>query len=132
MTTNSAGSAAAAPHPARPSHWPDFSRATILDGKIAGYALKMDHPKGGGKARVIKSATGLGPEDADNVKQQIWAKANQTGPNTKGRNRWGQVWAVDIDLEGPKGSVRVRTGWMTEDNGVTRLTTVSFPPKGRQ
>jgi hypothetical protein len=133
------GSESPAPHdspPDRPNPHsdtpgpPDFTDPTVAPEKIAGYALNPDHPVGRNKYRVIHAATGLGPEDAAAVEQQI-REGVRTGAPTIGKaDQHGQRWAVDLPLTGPAGSIIVRTAWIL-DPGATRprLTTISFPPK---
>ena len=113
------------------SHTPDppsFEDPEIDSGKISGYALNPDHPVGKNKYRVIHSMTGLGPEDADLVEQQI-RDGVRTGTPIVGRaDEYGQRWNVDVPLTGPSGSLVVRTAWIV-DVGETkaRLVTISFP-----
>jgi hypothetical protein len=109
---------------------PDFTDPTVAPEKIGGYALSPDHPVGRNKYRVIHAATGLGPDDAAAVEQQI-REGVRTGAPTIGKaDQHGQRWAFDLPLTGPTGSIIVRTAWIL-DPGATRprLTTISFPPK---
>jgi hypothetical protein len=43
---------------------PGGESAVIPPGKLAGYALNLDHETGRNKARVFRAALGLGPEHA--------------------------------------------------------------------
>jgi hypothetical protein len=111
-------------------HPPDFDDATIDSRKITDYAMNPEHPMGRHKYRVINSATGLGPQDADIAQQQI-AEGVRAGTPIAGRaDEFGQRWNVDVQLVGPTGTITVRTAWIVEPgSSVPRMTTISFPPK---
>ncbi|WP_308042394.1 WXG100 family type VII secretion target [Micromonospora sp. PLK6-60] len=116
------------PPPRNPDH-PDFSNAEIDARKITAYAMNPEHPVGRNKYRVINAATGLGPEDAATVEQQIREGVRHAAPLLGKADEYGQRWSVDVPLTGPSGSIIVRTAWMVEEAGSTpRLVTISFPP----
>lgn len=107
---------------------PDFEDPKFDDRKLTEYALNPDHPVGGNKARVIKSATGLGPDDAAAVKQQILDQVKQGEPIPGKIDEHGTRWGKDVTLTGPNGTITVRTAWIVDaKTGETRLVTVSFP-----
>jgi hypothetical protein len=116
------------PEPTTPPARPDFESPEFDDRKLTDYALNPDHPVGKNKARVIQSATGLGREDAQNVKQQILDQVGD-GPPTEGkRDQHGDRWNKDVTVTGPNGSIVVRTAWIVDaSTGKTRLVTLSFP-----
>lgn len=111
---------------------PDLARAEFDDRKLTKYALNPEHPVGGNKARVIKSRTGLGLDDAAEVKRQILEKAPTAEPIMGDTDEHGTRWKVDVDLTGPDGTMKVRTAWIADAAGKTRLVTISFPPKGER
>ncbi|WP_244200615.1 WXG100 family type VII secretion target [Micromonospora arborensis] len=109
---------------------PDFSKAEIDSRKITAYAMNPDHPVGKNKYRVINSVTGLGPDDADVIMQQIREGVLAGKPLLGKADEFGQRWSVDLPLTGPGGTITVRTAWILE-NGTSspRMVTISFPPK---
>ncbi|MEV1320405.1 WXG100 family type VII secretion target [Micromonospora arborensis] len=109
---------------------PDFTNAEIDSRKITAYAMNPDHPVGKNKYRVINSVTGLGPDDADVIMQQIREGVVAGEPFLGKADEFGQRWSVDLPLTGPGGTVTVRTAWIME-NGASapRMVTISFPPK---
>ncbi|MFY1615877.1 DUF6883 domain-containing protein [Micromonospora sp. WMMD736] len=115
--------------PGDPSR-PDFSKAEIDSRKITAYAMNPEHPVGKNKYRVINSATGLGPDDADVIIQQIREGILASKPLPGKADDFGQRWSVDLPLTGPDGTITVRTAWILE-NGASapRMVTISFPPK---
>ncbi|HEY8454838.1 MAG TPA: hypothetical protein VIL34_04550 [Actinopolymorphaceae bacterium] len=113
--------------PPRKPGEPDFDNAEFDDRKLTEYALNPNHPKGKHKYRVINSATGLGPDDAQDVKRQILEKVKD-GELVKGKvDQYGTRWNVDVPITGPKGTITVRTAWIVDSNGKTRLVTISLP-----
>jgi hypothetical protein len=132
-----AGGGAGVPTPAAPSpgprrSGPNLARPEFDDRKLTEYALNPKHPVGGGKARVIKSRTGLGLDDAAEVKRQILEKAPAAVPVLGHTDDHGTRWKVDVELTGPDGTMKVRTAWIADAAGKTRLVTISFPPKGER
>jgi hypothetical protein len=116
------------PHGPRDPDVPDFSNPDIDPRKITDYAMNPDHPVGGNKYRVINSATGLDAHDAALIEQQI-REGVRDGPPIPGRSdQYGQRWAVDVPLTGPRGTIIVRTAWILDVGSTTpRLVTISFP-----
>ncbi|MDG9674585.1 WXG100 family type VII secretion target [Micromonospora sp. DH14] len=115
--------------PGDPSR-PDFTKAEIDARKITAYAMNPDHPVGRNKYRVINSATGLGPEDADAIMRQIREGVVAGTPLLGKADEFGQRWNVDLPLTGPSGTVIVRTAWILENGSSSpRMVTISFPPK---
>ncbi|MDG4810585.1 WXG100 family type VII secretion target [Micromonospora sp. WMMD1120] len=109
---------------------PDFTDAEIDPRKITTYAMNPDHPVGKNKYRVINSATGLGPEDADMIMQQIREGVLAGSPVLGKADQFGERWSVDLPLTGPSGVITVRTAWILEDGApAPRMVTISFPPK---
>ncbi|MET8234611.1 DUF6883 domain-containing protein [Micromonospora sp. NPDC005298] len=109
---------------------PDFTEAEIDQRKITAYAMNPDHPVGRNKYRVINSATGLGPDDADVIVQQIREGVRAGTPLPGKTDEFGERLSVDLPLTGPGGTITVRTAWILE-NGASapRMVTISFPPK---
>lgn len=121
------GSSLQVPRPAAPRL--DLSDPAFDERKLTGYALNPDHPVGGNKAKVIESRTGFGLADAAEVKRQILAKASECEAVPGKTDKHGTRWHVDVPLTGPRGTMTIRTGWITDSQGA-RLVTISFPPKG--
>jgi hypothetical protein len=107
---------------------PSFQDPGIDPEKITGYAMNPEHPVGRNKYRVINSTTGLGPEDAASVEQQIRDGVRAGVPIAGRADEYGQRWNVDVPLTGPSGSMVVRTAWIVDAGETTpRLVTISFP-----
>lgn len=111
---------------------PNFGDAEIDSTKITGYAMNPEHPVGRNKYRVIHSATGLEAGDAAGIEQQIRDGVRAGVPIKGEADQYGQRWAVDVPLAGPRGSITVRTAWILDAGSTTpRLVTISFPKEGK-
>lgn len=118
------------PQVPRDPNAPDFGNPDIDSRKITAYAMNPEHPVGKNKYRVINAATGLGPDDAARIEQQIRDGVRQGSPLPGKADQYGQRWSVDVPLTGPAGTIMVRTAWLLEEGSSTpRLVTISFPPK---
>ncbi|MFI7025976.1 WXG100 family type VII secretion target [Micromonospora sp. NPDC049900] len=114
----------------RDLHQPDFRSPDIDPKKITAYAMNPDHPVGKNKYRVINSATGLGPDDAESILQQVRDGVRASSPLRGKSDQFGERWSVDLPLSGPEGTIIVRTAWILESGTSTpRMVTISFPPK---
>nr|WP_258544712.1 DUF6883 domain-containing protein [Micromonospora provocatoris] len=109
---------------------PDFRNPEIDTRKITSYAMNPEHPVGKNKYRVINAATGLGPDDAATIEQQIREGVHIGTPIAGKADQYGRRWSVDLPLTGPSGTILVRTAWILDaDASAPRLVTISFPPK---
>jgi hypothetical protein len=116
--------------PDGPRGAPDFSTPELDDRKITDYAMNPNHPVGKNKYRVINSATGLGPDDAQEIRRQIIEGVHDGTPIRGKVDEYGQRWSVDVPLTGPHGTMIVRTAWILDSGSTTpRMVTISFPPE---
>lgn len=100
-------------------------RVVIDQAKLTEYALNPNHPVGGNKAQVFRSALGYDQTNAEALAAQLRAGVAQT-PATPGvADAYGQRFTVDIPVTGPNGNtVLVRTGFIYDPGStVPRLTT---------
>lgn len=100
---------------------PNYQNAVIDERKLLDYALNVEHPVGGNKARRIRAALGY---DASNASEIIAAIRAAIITNTAiecTEIQWGRVFTVDFPLTGVSGEVIVRTSWIIE-NDVPRMT----------
>src|SRR3954470_20382831 len=100
-------------------------KAIIEDRKIRDYVLDMNHAAGSNKARVIQAATGLTRVDFSDLINQI-----KRGILTNEAERiepipYGERFRVVMTISGPKGTLRIRTGWIYRTGeDVPRLATL--------
>jgi SPP1 gp7 family putative phage head morphogenesis protein len=129
------------------SHWEQQNKLIIrhMDGdtlpganepiipreKLAGYVLNADHPTGGHKARVLKSALGFDESTAGQFEKQLLQKLPETAAiRDKDLSAgFGEKFTAYVPMTGPNGrTVDVKTVWMYDrkkrkQSGTPRLVT---------
>jgi hypothetical protein len=88
---------------------PNFERAIIDLGKLAGYALNPGHPEGRHKARVFLSALGVAAADAAWLADAILARLGQSEAILQSTTRWGDLYRVDMEIVRGHRCAKVRT-----------------------
>jgi filamentous hemagglutinin len=87
-------------------------RAIIDERKVRDYVLNMDDPVGRNKARVIRAATGLTRVDYPDLVEQIRQAVLTGEAESIEPIAYGERFRVTMTVSGPKGTLRVRTGWI--------------------
>jgi hypothetical protein len=103
------------------------TRLIIDSRKLTDYALNPDNPKGKDKAFLFESHLGFSRDNYQKLLEQILNKAPEIEAIPLEKDRHGQRYQVDINIEGiNKGqSEIVRTGWLLElDINTARLVTL--------
>ena len=105
---------------------PNVEQAIINPLKLTEYALNLNHPVGGNKARVFESALGYNQSNANDLMEQIYEKLPGSKATLGKLDKYGQRYTVDIPITGPNGNtVIVRTGWIIKTGSdVPELTTI--------
>ena len=91
---------------------PNASRAFIDQRKLAEYCLDPDHVRGKHKARVFRSALGLGPGDAEKLEDFIRAAAVREDAAPEDADEYGQLFIQEGELTLSGASARVRIVWI--------------------
>jgi filamentous hemagglutinin len=100
-------------------------KAIIDERKIRDYVLNMSNPEGRHKARVIRAATGLTRLNYNNLIEQIRQAILVSEAEPIEPIPYGERFRVVITISGPKGMMRIRTGWIYRiGEDVPRLTTL--------
>lgn len=95
-----------------------------VDKKVNGYFLNPQHGAGVHKARVFKSVLGYGAENYQGLIDQIREGVRQQRATPGKADKYGETFAVDIPVMGPKGTATVRTGWIYDPGSeIPRLLT---------
>lgn len=103
---------------------PNFEQSIIDTAKLRGYCLNSSHPEGRHKARVFFSALGIGPADADWLRDAILAAIRETEVSSTEQTPYGTRIDVDVVLERAGRSATVRTGWIVrKSDSIPRLAT---------
>ncbi len=92
--------------------------------KLVDYCLNPRHEEGRHKARVFASALGIGPEDADWLRQAILMAIAGAKTAVETVTPYGMRYVIDVQIERQGKVARVRTAWMVRTGEKTaRLTT---------
>lgn len=101
------------------------NRAVIDPRKLTEYALNLEHPVGGNKARVFDSALGFNKSNADDLMAQLQRGVMESTPIPNKIDQFGARFTVDIPVTGPTGSGVVRSGWIYKTgSNIPELTTI--------
>ena len=92
------------------SRLPNSDRAAVDLAKIRDYCLNPRHEDGKHKARVFRSALGLGQQDAAWLRGRRLEAATTHDTTFVGQNRFGALYVVDFSLQTAAGSAMVRSG----------------------
>ena len=91
---------------------PGGERAVVDPVKLRGYCLNPAHPRGRHKARVFAEQLGLTAARIEPLRKALLAAARD-GEAIKGEeDGYGQRFVVDFRMNGPKGSVTIRSAWI--------------------
>jgi filamentous hemagglutinin len=71
--------------------------------------IASEHPVGGNKARVLKSALGLTQEHADELRLHILDNLGHWEATEKATDQYGTRYEVEFNYTGPNGRVSVLT-----------------------
>ncbi len=94
---------------------PNGDRATVDIAKLTDYILSVKHEEGQHKARTIRAALGIGPENAD-VLQRILLAHARDGEAQLGRgDQHGQRYVVDVIMPGRTPAVVLRSAWIVDE-----------------
>ncbi|HVN90883.1 MAG TPA: hypothetical protein VMT61_13795 [Candidatus Binataceae bacterium] len=103
---------------------PNGEKAVVEIAKLRDYCLSVTHPEGRHKARVFRSALGMGPADSAMLQERLQAAARDQEALAGEIDRFGQRYVIDFALEGHSGRrALVRSAWIVQvDNDSPRLT----------
>ncbi len=85
--------------------------AFVLDAKLKDYVLSPTHRVGANKARVFKSALGIGADQSDVLKQALLEAARSELPNFMREDAYGKHYAIVFELYYGEKSAFVRSLW---------------------
>lgn len=91
---------------------PEPDRAHVDLRKLADYALDPEHPRGKHKAKVFASVLGLGPADAEWLRDEILKGVQIAEAKPGASDEHGMRYVVDLPITTASGSAVVRTAWI--------------------
>ena len=100
-------------------------------GKLDGYALDLNHPKGGSHARVLRQAFGLQDGDGSYLEREIRQNLRKSSITAKETNEHGRIYNAVVPITGRNGhKEEIEVGFIVDfpdnrfDGNNARLTTV--------
>ncbi|HTV69219.1 MAG TPA: hypothetical protein VMF90_11845 [Rhizobiaceae bacterium] len=103
---------------------PFWERAQLDLAKLREYCLSPDHPEGRHKARVFRSALGIGREDSSWLREQILQQVATTEAILVRTDHFGARYNVDLTLRRLQQEVVIRTSWIVAaDSEIPRFVT---------
>ena len=113
---------------------PRATEADVSVDKLRDYAFNADHPLGKHKARVFRSALGIGQDDWPYLRDQILGRvADAAVTAIRPKPPHGLEYEVRMPIEGLNGETHpIITGWLVVEEGPPRLLTtyVETPKRG--
>lgn len=107
---------------------PNADAAHVPLEKLTGYSLSPTNAKGKHKARVFRSALGLGLEDAPWLRDRILEAVREHDALEREPTAYGRRYVVDFLLSTDVGTALVRSAWMVRyDESIPRLTSCYVP-----
>ncbi len=107
---------------------PNADRAMVDIRKLRDYCLNPDHLVGQHKARVFATALGLTVADAEVLRDALLAAAVSQEAVLGRRDEFGQASVIDFPMDGPAGTVTVRSAWIVRHGeDFPRLTSCYVP-----
>lgn len=102
---------------------PGADRAFIDLTKLRDYCLNPLHPRGRHKARVFAERLSLTAARAETLREALLVAARQFSAIPGEHDGFGRRFVVEFPMDGPKGSVLIRSSWIVrEDEDFPRLT----------
>ena len=96
---------------------PNASQAVVPKDKLVRYILNPEHEKGRHKARVFRSTLGFGPENWEDLRDQILDGVLSAEISKVATGVHGTRYTVPLLIEGTNGETHeVTTGWIVEED----------------
>ncbi len=91
---------------------PNAERAVVDVRKLREYCLSAEHPRGRHKARLFSAVLGLTIDRAEQLRSALLEAAQTDEAISIGKDDYGQRYALDFRIQGPRGTAMVRSLWM--------------------
>ena len=106
---------------------PNAENAVIDIRKLRDYCLNPDHDEGKHKARLFSSVFGMKADNANELRQILLRVIKTQDARLGLRDKYGQRYILDFEMEWHRKRALVRSGWIIEHgSSIPRLTTC-FP-----
>jgi len=102
---------------------PGADKAFVDVAKLRDYCLNPAHPRGRHKARVFSERLALTANRAEILREALLAALRRFPAIPGERDGFGRRFVVEFPMDGPNGSVVIRSSWIVrKDEDFPRLT----------
>jgi hypothetical protein len=102
---------------------PHAENAVVDLRKLRNYCLNPEHETGKHKAILFKTILGITADDAEELREILLEIVKTYDAQAGRKDRYGQRYRIDFQLEWHGKSALVRSGWIVEfDSAIPRLT----------
>lgn len=91
---------------------PNGEKAVVNIVKLRDYCLNPGHPEGRHKARVFRSALGIGPEGAAGLRNRLRAAARIEEVRAAEVDQYGSRYVLDFTMRYREREAIVRAAWI--------------------
>ena len=95
---------------------PGADRAYVDIGKLRDYCLNPLHPRGRHKARVFAERLGATAAEAETLRNALLQAARKREAIPGEHDGFGRRFVIEFPMNGPKGSVVIRSAWIVREN----------------
>ncbi|MGZ9235467.1 MAG: DUF6883 domain-containing protein [Anaerolineales bacterium] len=95
---------------------PGAVRAVVEIEKLRDYCLSTTHPRGKHKAMVFASALRVTADDAEILRDQILSAALYNEAISTEKDKYGQRYIIDFEMENRGRKASIRTSWIIRVN----------------
>lgn len=90
---------------------PGGDTAIVDRGKLTGYCLNPEHPRGKHKARVF-ATLGFTAENADELRAALLRAATSADAQPDASDQFGDRYVIEFEISGPRGSGVIKSAWI--------------------
>jgi hypothetical protein len=91
---------------------PDHDSVSFDIAKLTDYCLNPHHLQGKHKARVFRSALGIGRSDAAWLRGALLEALPEAEAESMGKDRYGKRWRIDVTATRQRRVAVVRSAWI--------------------
>lgn len=95
---------------------PNADKAVVAIEKVRDYCLDPNHVRGKHKARVFLASCGLTAADAEILRNALRNAVVDSEAEPGDVDEYGQRFVIELDVVGPTGTARVRSGWIVRND----------------
>lgn len=103
---------------------PNSQNAIVDMRKLRGYCLNPKHNSGKHKARIFNAVLGMGPDDAEALREALLKAVKTHDAEVGNLDVYGQRYTIDFPFEWQGKQAIIRSGWIiNRGSDIPRLVT---------